>query len=122
MKCDHCGKEMEEKTLFTSIEYNCKRCSSADDGWQTPDEVAQMISPMDLPLKLKFKDEDGTEGGVFIGDMNYFTRCPKGRKFKIQGILDPYLGVKKWMTPEEAAEALYGYPITRSDDSEDDGC
>ena len=57
MKCDICKKEMEEKTLFTSVEYTCNYCK--DDGWQSIEEMLDLLSPMDLPLKLKFKDEDG---------------------------------------------------------------
>ena len=107
---------MEEKTLFTSVEYTCNYCK--DDGWQSIEEMLDLLSPMDLPLKLKFKDEDGKEGGVFVGDLDYFTRCPKNRKFKVQGLYDPYLGVQKGMNQDEVIQAIYGYSI----DSDDDGC
>lgn len=92
MKCPACNREMEEKTLFTSVEYICRHCK--DDGWQSVQEMLDLLSPMDLPLKLKFKDEDGKEGGVFIGDMSYFDRCPKTRKFKIQSSYDAFMGFR----------------------------
>lgn len=105
MKCDHCGKEMEEKILFTSLEYFCQSCQ--DDGWQSIDDMLDMLSPMDFPVKLKFKDSDGKEGGVFVSDASYFDRCPRDRQFKVQGICDPYVGVQT---------------SSYFDDSDDDGC
>lgn len=101
MKCPKCGKEMKEETLFTSIEY---KCNCADDGWQSIDQIKDFLSPMDFPLKLRFKDNDGTNGGVFISDMTYFDRCPKDRKFKVQRAYDPYVSLKSYS------------------DSDDDGC
>ena len=116
MKCERCGKTMSEETLFTSVEYHCKNCT--EDGWQSIDEIISMLSPMDFPIKLKFKDGSGKEGGVFVGDMDYFKRCPKDRKFKVQGLYDPYLGVQKGMNQDEVIQAIYGYSI----DPDDDGC
>jgi hypothetical protein len=116
MKCSQCNKEMVEEVLFTSIEYRCKYCS--DDGWQSVDDMRSLLSPMDFPIKLKFKEESGREGSVFVGDIEYFTRCPKTRKFKIQSVCDPYIGLQKGMTESEVAKAIYGYSI----DSDDDGC
>jgi len=114
MKCNSCGKDMKEETLFTTVEYKC----NCEDGWQTSKDMIDLLSPMDLPIKLLFKDEDGRSGSILIGDMDYFNRCPSKRKFKIQRVYDPYLGLQKGMTESEVATALYGYSI----DSDDDGC
>lgn len=115
MKCERCGKDMKEEALFTSVEY---KCNCEDDGWQTANEMKDMLTPMDLPIKLRFKDTDNSEGSIFIGSMDYFDRCPKDRRFKVQRVYDPYIGLRKGMTQDEVAEALYGYSIA----SDDDGC
>lgn len=116
MKCEKCGKEMKEEIIFTSVNYSC---NCLDDGWQTVEEMLNFLTPMDLPIKLKYLDADGCTGNIFIGDLDYFSRCPKGRKFKVTKLYDPYIGLKKGMTIEQVAEALYGYPLTST---EDDGC
>jgi|GEM_PF-2965383 len=113
MNCEKCGKKMKEETLFTSIEYSC---NCGDDGWKTASDMLDLLRPMDLPIKLDFKDDDGTQGGVFIGNLDYFHRSPKGRKFKVRSHYD--MGLKKGMTMDEVKQAIYGYSI----DSDDDGC
>lgn len=87
MICDKCGKEMKEETLFTSVNYSCT-CS---DGWLTVDALLDMITPMNLPIKLKYEDSDG-QGSVIVNDIGYFNRCPKNRKFKIIRLYDSYIG------------------------------
>lgn len=116
MKCPNCNKDMKEEVIFTSVNYSC----NCGDGWQSVSEMLDLLRPMDFPIKLRFKDADGTSGGVFVGDLEYFNRCPKDRKFKVQRTYDPYIGLQKGMTEAEVAEALYGYKI--HSDSEDDGC
>jgi len=90
MKCDKCKKEMEAETLFTSVKYNCKHCN--DNSWMSVDEMTEMLKPMDFPIKLKFMDDDGTTGAVFVSEHTYFSRCPKERKFKVIRLYDPYVG------------------------------
>lgn len=113
MKCERCGKAMKEEVIFTSVEYSCN-CS--EDGWYTAEDMLERLSPMDLPLRLDFKDQDGTVGGVFINNLDYFHNARKGRKFKIFNQFD--MGLKKGMTMKEVQKAIYGYSI----DSDDDGC
>lgn len=113
MKCDNCGKEMKEEIIFTSISYSCK---CFDAGWQSAEDLLELLSPMDLPIKLKFEDEDGKSGSVFIGELTYFSRCPKGRKFKIIGICDPYSVLVKGTTELDVAEQIFGYSIVNEDD------
>lgn len=113
MKCQNCNREMKEEVIFTSIEY---KCSCSQDGWYSSQDILDMLNPMDLPIRLDFKDSDGTKGGVFVNNLEYFTKCPRDRKFKINSPYD--MGLKKGMTEIEVAQVLYGYPI----DSDDDGC
>lgn len=119
MKCDKCGKDMKEEALFTSVKYSC---NCGEDSWQTAEQMRDFLSPMDFPIKLRFKDADGSQGGIFVGDIDYFERCPKGRKFKIQRAYDPYIGLRKGMTETEVAETLYGYSIVNQSKDDDDGC
>lgn len=114
MKCERCGKTMKEEVIFTSIHYSCN-CS--EYGWYTAEDMLDRLHPMDLPIRVDFKDEDGTIGGVFVGNLDYFHSTRKGRKFKIFNRFD--IGLTKGMTEAEVAKALYGYSI---DSDDDDGC
>ena len=112
MKCPKCNAEMKEETLFTSVNYSC----NCGDGWQSISEMLDLLRPMDFPIKLRFKDADGTSGGVFVGDLEYFNRCPKDRKFKVQRAYDPYIGMETINLKSDGKEWII------SQDSEDDGC
>lgn len=108
MKCENCGKEMQEEILFTSVNYKC----NCDDGWNTVTDIKRLLLLEDYPLKMKYIDsEDGPEIIVFVGDPNYFDRCPPNRKFKIlYKCPEGFVGYKG-MSELEFAEQLYGYSI-----------
>jgi hypothetical protein len=98
MKCTDCGKEMKEEVLFVSVSYSCE----CKDGWFSLDQIKEKLSPLDRPVHLKFKDENDATGSAFIGNMDYFDRCPKGRLFKVSMEFNKEL---------EYAKKLYGYSI-----------
>lgn len=80
MNCKNCGNPMKEETLFTTVTYSC----NCNNGWKTVNEIKSSLNLDDFPVKLGFKDEDGKQGSVFITDIDYFSRCPQNRKFKLQ--------------------------------------
>lgn len=81
MVCKDCNKIMKEETLFTTVYYSCD-CNK--DDWKTADEMRNILNLKDFPASLGFKDEDGKQGSVFITDIDYFSRCPMNRKFKLR--------------------------------------